>query len=104
VQNDASYACPLSSQLKGWVEILLRNNGIAVDVIQVASICDAVDIICAVSERDTDSFNPVACSTYTNITAEQEIIDVLSNVPQLRNPHTLANCAALLSQHDDGLG
>lgn len=90
--------------MKGWVELLLRNHGIAVDVLQVASISDAVDVICAVSERDTEHLDPVAAATSANVTTEQEIIDILSHVPQLRNPHVLANCAALLAQHDDGLG
>jgi hypothetical protein len=103
-QIDASCEHLLSCQLKAWIELLLRNNSMAIDIIQVANVSDAVDILCAVSERDTESLTSVTSLQSTNATAEPEIIEVLSHVPQLRNPHILTNCAALLAQHDDGLG
>ncbi len=83
---------------------MLRDMGIALDIIQVATLFDAVDIIYAVAERDVECINPEIASKLRNLTAEQEVIDVLSHIPQLRNPHKLANCAAFLTQCDDGLG
>jgi hypothetical protein len=85
----------------------MRDNGIAVDVIQVASICDAVDVIHALAERDAespDSEYPSSSIQNLYCSEAQKVIDVLSHVPQLRNPFTLENCAGLLSQSDDGLG
>jgi hypothetical protein len=84
----------------------MRDHGIAVDIVQVATIGDAVDAIYAVAERDAESQNPNSnnSSSTQNSLAEQDVIDVLSHVPQLRNPHTLANCASLLAESDDGLG
>ncbi len=82
----------------------MSSIGIAIDVIQVANICDAVDVIYAVAERDMECFNPDAVAKLRNLTVEQEVIDVLSHVPQLRNPHNLATYATTLTQCDDGLG
>ena len=85
----------------------MRDNGIAVDVVQVASICDAVDVMYAVAERDAESHDPESASSSIQnryCSDAQKVIDVLSHVPQLRNPYTLENCASLLSQSEDGLG
>jgi hypothetical protein len=83
----------------------MRDNGITIDVIQVATIRDAVDAIYAVAERDSELLQPDSNPTsMQNTLAEQDVIDVLSHVPQLRNPHTLAICAGLLAKSEDGLG
>lgn len=82
----------------------MSNIGIAIDVIQVATICDAADVIYAVAQRDMECFNPDDVAKLRNLTAEQEVVDVLSHVPQLRNPHNLATYAELLTQSDDCLG
>ena len=96
---------PLPCQLKGWIELLMRDNCIIFDVIQVATIRDAVNVIYAVTERDSELLHPDSNPTSMQHTlAEQDVIDVLSHVPQLRNPHTLAICAGLLAKSEDGLG
>ncbi len=84
----------------------MRDNGISIDIVQVATISDAVEVMFTVAERDSEMPNPDFCiSSMQNSMAEQDIVDVLSHVPQLRNPHTLANCASLLAKSDvDGLG
>ena len=106
LQNDVSQVCPFPWQLNGWIDLLMRENGINIDIVQVATISDAVKVMFAVAERDSELSNPDSCiSSMQNSMAEQDIIDVLSHVPQLRNPHTLANCASLLAKSDDdGLG
>lgn len=105
MQDETPSDCPLPFQLKGWIELLMRDNGITIDVIQVATIRDAVDAIYAVAERDSELLHPDSNPTsMQNTLAEQDVIDVLSHVPQLRNPHTLAICAGLLAKSEDGLG
>ena len=71
----------------------------------VSSIRDAVDCIYAVAERDAASPSTLPPSASgRNSSAAEEVIDVLSHVPQLQNPHTLAHCAELLALSEDGLG
>ncbi len=82
----------------------MSSIGIDIHVIQVATICDAADVIYSVAERDMECFNPDDVAKLRNLTAEQEVIDILSHVPQLRNPHNLATYAELLTQNDDYLG
>jgi hypothetical protein len=82
----------------------VHENDIAIDIIQVPSISDAVDAIYAVAERDVESLQTATTATKHHSLVTQDAVDTLSHVQQLRNPYILASCAAVIAQTDDGLG